>query len=123
VNLNNITIRNNKEDYSEDELLAIEQAYQELYAKAQGEELTLAETRIIVAYKRIQQEANFKIVAAKIIKPKREKKPKKLLVREKKRLEIILEELSTGTLDEATLEEVDADIYKRYLYYKELENT
>jgi len=90
LDISTIIIHSNKEDYSPLEAIALEQAYKTLVAKSQGEEISLDETRIIVAYKRYQQEGNFKIVAEKtkrvakekVTKEPRVKKPKALTKKE-----------------------------------------
>ena len=90
MDISTLVVHSNKEDYSPTEVIALEQAYKTLVAKSQGEEITLDETRIIVAYKRYQQEGNFKIVAEKtkrvakekIAKEPRVKKPKALTKKE-----------------------------------------
>ena len=90
MDISTIIIHSNKEDYSPLEAIALEQAYKTLVAKSQGEEISLDETRIIVAYKRYQQEGNFKIVAEKtkrvakekVTKEPRVKKPKALTKKE-----------------------------------------
>jgi hypothetical protein len=56
-----LVIRDNIDDYSHEERLAVEQAYNELEEKSQGGELTLEETRIRVAWVRLKREENFKI--------------------------------------------------------------
>lgn len=76
MDISKITIHNSKDEYTPVEALELEQAYHTLTAKAQGEEITLEETRIIVAYKRYVQDGNFKIVAEKVTKAKTPKAPK-----------------------------------------------
>jgi hypothetical protein len=56
-----LTIHNNIEDYSHEEGLALEEAYNALTEAAQGGNLTFEETRIRVAYVRFKREENFKI--------------------------------------------------------------
>ena len=98
MDISTITVHSNKEDYSPLEAIALEQAYKTLVAKSQGEEITLDETRIIVAYKRYQQEGNFKIVAEKTVRAKKEKvvkepkepKPKKQKALTKKEVQLLL---------------------------------
>ena len=70
---NPITIYNNIDDYSPEELFALEQAGEQLCICEQGEERTLEQTRIMVAYKRLRQERNFRIVAEKVVKQPKEK--------------------------------------------------
>lgn len=118
MDISNITIHNNKDEYTPVEALELEQAYHTLTAKAQGEEITLEETRIIVAYKRYVQDGNFKIVAEKVTKtktprvpkepkPPKEKKQKALTAKEKSLLLTIKElvELGTLTLDSLPLQQ------------------
>ena len=125
MDISKIVIHENKDQYSISEALDLEQAYKTLYAKAQGEEITLDETRVIVAYKRYQQEGNFKIVAEKKSKPPkipkepkekvpkvpRVKKPKALTKTEIQTLLMMRELLEAGQI---TLETVPAD--KREFY-------
>lgn len=56
-----VTVHENKEDYTPAEAHLLAQAFQELEIKAQGGELTLEETRIRVAYVRYKREENFKV--------------------------------------------------------------
>lgn len=70
--------KNNKADYPPEELIWLQQTGEQLSVCEQGESRTLEETRVLVAYKRLQQEDNFKVVAEKPLKAVRERKPKKL---------------------------------------------
>ena len=56
-----IIVYENNTDYTFEERQALGKAYQDLDVKAQGGKLTLEETRIRVAYIRMQSEDNFKI--------------------------------------------------------------
>jgi thiol:disulfide interchange protein len=127
VDISKITIHNNKDEYTPVEALELEQAYHTLSAKAQGEEISLEETRIIVAYKRYQQDGNFKIVAEKVTKAKtpkapkepKEAKPKKqkaLTAKEKSLLLTIKELVESETL---TLESLPAQQQEFYNLNKE----
>lgn len=69
-----VTIHENKEDYTPAEAHLLAQAFHELEVKAQGGNLTLEETRIRVAYVRYKREENFKI--AILPKKKVPKEPK-----------------------------------------------
>jgi len=78
-------IRENKDDYSEQEIAELTNAFNELEYKAQGGELTIEETRIRVAYCRLQRESNFKIQILKAAKvPKEPKEPGTKTPRKKK---------------------------------------
>jgi len=95
--------KNNKADYSPEELIWLIQAGEQLSHCEQGEERTLEETRVLVAYKRLQQEDNFKVVAEKPPKAVRERKPKKLTKKAFLELEIKVvaqEELSKEESDD-----------------------
>lgn len=86
-----VIIHNNKEDYTPEEAFLLEEAYNAIASKQQGEMLTIDDTRIIVAFKRYKQEQNFKIVAVKVkkekvIKEKVIKKTKKQLAQESNEL-------------------------------------
>jgi hypothetical protein len=76
-----LVIYNNIDDYSPEELFALEAAGEQLCICEQGESRTLEETRIIVAFKRLKQERNFKIVAEKAAKVAREKKIKEVKIK------------------------------------------
>lgn len=69
-------LHNNIEDYTLDERLELEHAYQLLEPVAQAGNLTIDETRIRVAYVRLQREENFKISQAPFKKEKVVKEPK-----------------------------------------------
>lgn len=103
MDISKIVIRNNKADYTPEELIVLAQAGQQLAYCEQGEERTLEETRILVAYKRLQQEDNFKVVAEKPPKAVRERKPKKLT--KKAFLEL---EIKVFAQEELSKEENDA---------------
>lgn len=95
--------KNNKADYSPEELMWLQQTGEQLSHCEQGEERTLEETRVLVAYKRLQQEDNFKVVAEKPPKTVRERKPKKLTKKAFLELEIKVfaqEELSKEESDD-----------------------
>lgn len=95
--------KNNKADYSPEELMWLQQTGEQLAHCEQGESRTLEETRILVAYKRLQQEDNFKVVAEKPPKAVRERKPKKLTKKTFLELEIKVvaqEELSKEESDD-----------------------
>lgn len=76
-----VTIHDNLEDYTPEELFTLEQAGAQLCICEQGEQRTLEQTRIIVAYKRLKQERNFKIVAEKTAKIPKEKKVKEIKIK------------------------------------------
>ena len=127
MDISKITIHNNKDEYTPVEALELEQAYHTLSAKAQGEEISLEETRIIVAWKRYVQDGNFKIVAEKVTKAKtpkapkepKEAKPKKqkaLTAKEKSLLLTIKELVESETL---TLESLPAQQQEFYNLNKE----
>lgn len=78
MDISKIVIKNNKADYTPEELMLLQQAGEQLAYCEQGGERTLEETRVLVAYKRLQQEDNFKVVAEKPPKAVRERKPKRL---------------------------------------------
>lgn len=61
MNLANITLHNDKADYSPLEFEALKEAYDSLEEKAQGGILSLEETRIRIAYCRYYQEDHFRI--------------------------------------------------------------
>jgi hypothetical protein len=56
-----LIIHDNIEDYSHEEGLALEAAFNAIEETAQGGNLTLEETRVRVAYTRFKREENFKI--------------------------------------------------------------
>jgi hypothetical protein len=127
MDLSKITIHNNKEDYTPVEAIELEQAFHTLTAKAQGEEITLEETRIIVAWKRYVQDGNFKIVAEKVTKaktpripkepkPPKEKKPKALTAKEKQLLLTMRDLIDGGQI---TLESLPEDRREFYELNKE----
>lgn len=103
MKLSDIVIHNNKSLYTPEQLMLLEQAGQQLSHCEQGESRTLEETRVLVAYKRLQQEDNFKVVAEKPPKAVRERKPKKLTKKAFLELEIKVvaqEELSKEESDD-----------------------
>ena len=69
-----VTIHENIEDYTIEEKVALQEAYDSLEMTAQAGELTIDETRIRVAYIRLKREENFKISVIK--EPKAPKVPK-----------------------------------------------
>lgn len=71
-----ITIHENKSDYTPAEAIELKQAYQALEVKAQAGKLSIEETRIRVAYLRYLREDNFKIVVEKKKVAKEPKEPK-----------------------------------------------
>jgi hypothetical protein len=71
-----ITIHSNIEDYTLNERLELEDAYNKLEVKSQGGKLTIDETRIRVAYVRLRRESDFKISQASVKKVKEPKQPK-----------------------------------------------
>lgn len=77
-----IAIYNTKAEYSAEEAQALEEAYNNLASKIQGQQLSIDDTRIIVAYKRYKQEQDFKIVATKV---KKEKVIKEKVIKPKKK--------------------------------------
>ena len=58
-------LRDNIEDYTEQEKVAIKDCFSSLEVKAQGAELTIEETALRVAWHRLLREENFFIVQAK----------------------------------------------------------
>lgn len=121
MDISRIIIHENKEDYQPDEVAMLEQAYLSLTAKSQGEEISLEETRIIVAYKRYKQEGNFKIVAEKAkkapkepsaAKPAKEKKPKALTKKERELLTTIKDLLEGGQITIESLPEEKRTFYE-----------
>ena len=76
-----LIIHNNIDDYSPEELFALETAGEQLCICVQGEVRTLEETRVIVAYKRLKQSRNFKIVAEKAARIPKEKKVKEVKIK------------------------------------------
>lgn len=127
MDISKITIYNNKDEYTPVEAIELEQAYHTLTTKAQGEEISLEETRIIVAYKRYVQDGNFKIVAEKVTKAKvpkapkepkevKPKKPKALTAKEKSLLLTIKELVESETL---TLESLPIQQQEFYNLNKE----
>jgi xanthine dehydrogenase iron-sulfur cluster and FAD-binding subunit A len=74
-------IYNNIDDYSPEELFNLEQAGEQLLICEQGDIRTLEQTRIMVAYKRLKQERNFKIVAEKAVRIPKEKKVKEIRIK------------------------------------------
>jgi hypothetical protein len=118
-----IITHSSKEEYLPEEIIALEQAYKQLVTKSQGEEITLEETRIIVAYKRYQQEGNFKIVAEKAVKAARvpkepkvprvpkEKKAKALTKKDLQTLLIMRALISAGQTELANLPQDKQDFY------------
>lgn len=104
-----ITIHNNKEDYTPEEAHLLEEAYNAIASKQQGEMLTIDDTRIIVAFKRFKQEQNFKIVAVKVKKEKvvKEKVVKEKVVKTKKKQEA--DELSAFDTKKADI------LYRRHI--------
>ena len=76
-----IVIHNNIDAYTPEQLFVLEQAGESLLIVEQGESRTLEETRIIVAYKRLKQSRNFKIVAEKAARIPKEKKVKEVKIK------------------------------------------
>jgi len=74
--MSQIIIHENKSEYTAAEIAALTQANKDLDIKAQGGELTIDETRIRVAYIRLQREGNFKIVVESGRTAKAPKEPK-----------------------------------------------
>ncbi len=75
---NVIVIHNNRNEYTPEELFNLQQAGEKLLVCEQGKSRTLEETRIMVAFKRLKHEGNFKITVEKPPKAVKERKPKKL---------------------------------------------
>jgi len=112
-----ITIHNNIDDYSPEELFALEQAGEQLCICVQGETRTLEETRIIVAYKRLKQERNFKIVAEKAPKVAREKKVKEP---KEKKIKKMSKKVFNDTLTKHILGiELEKDVLEQFEYSKQ----
>lgn len=59
--MNKLVIKENIHDYTSEERIALDNAYKQLEAVAQEGELSIEETRIRVAWVRMQSEDNFKI--------------------------------------------------------------
>jgi hypothetical protein len=109
-----ITIHNNIDDYSAEELFALESAGEQLCICEQGDIRTLEETRIIVAYKRLRQERNFKIVAEKAVKVAREKKIKEV------RIKKMSKKVFNDTLTKHILGiELEVDVLEQFEYSKQ----
>jgi hypothetical protein len=109
-----LQIYNNIDDYSPEELFALESAGEQLCVCGQGESRTLEETRIIVAYKRLKQERNFKIVAEKAVRIPKEKKVK----------EVKIKKLSKKAFNEALTKnilgvELEATLLEQFEYSKQ----
>ena len=71
-----VITHNNIEDYTLDERLDLESAYNALETIAQAGTLTIDETRIRVAYIRLLREENFRISQTNVKAPKVPKEPK-----------------------------------------------
>lgn len=71
-----MNIYNTKGEYSPQELLALHNEAEKLKIKSVGQMLSIAETRIVVASRRVLQEDGFKIVVTKVKKEPKVKIPK-----------------------------------------------
>lgn len=112
-----IQIYNNIDDYSPEELFTLEQAGEQLCICVQGEERTLEQTRIIVAYKRLKQGRNFKIVAEKATKVAREKKIKEP---EEKKIKKMKKKVFNDTLTKQILGiELEPALLEQFEYSKQ----
>jgi len=107
-------IYNNIEDYSPEELFALEQAGEQLSICEQGEERTLEQTRILVAYKRLKQERNFRIVAEKAVRVPKEKKVKEIKI--KKMNKKVFQDVLTKTILGVKLE---LEVIEQFEYSKQ----
>jgi hypothetical protein len=73
---NVMNIYNTKGEYSPQELLELHNEAEKLKIKSVGQMLSIAETRIVVASRRVLQEDGFKIVVTKVKKEPKVKIPK-----------------------------------------------
>jgi len=95
---NVMNIYNTKGEYSPQELLALHNEADKLKIKSVGQMLSIAETRIVVASRRVLQEDGFKIVVTKVKKepkvkiPKEPKVPKVRASRKKVVIEDVIED-------------------------------
>lgn len=93
-----MNIYNTKGEYSPQELLALHNEADKLKIKSVGQMLSIAETRIVVASRRVLQEDGFKIVVTKVKKepkvkiPKEPKVPKVRASRKKVVIEDVIED-------------------------------
>ncbi len=71
-----MNIYNTKGEYSPQELLELHNEAEKLKIKSVGQMLSIAETRIVVASRRVLQEDGFKIVVTKVKKEPKVKIPK-----------------------------------------------
>lgn len=71
-----MNIYNTKGEYSPQELLELHNEAEKLKIKSVGQMLSIAETRIVVASRRVLQEEGFKIVVTKVKKEPKVKIPK-----------------------------------------------
>lgn len=71
-----MNIYDTKAEYSPEELMQLHSMAEQLKVKAVGEMLSIQETRIMVASRRVLQEDNFKIVVTKAKKEPKVKIPK-----------------------------------------------
>jgi len=95
---NVMNIYNTKGEYSPQELLELHNEAEKLKIKSVGQMLSIAETRIVVASRRVLQEDGFKIVVTKVKKepkvkiPKEPKVPKVRTSRKKVVIEEVIED-------------------------------
>jgi len=95
---NVMNIYNTKGEYSLQELLELHNEAEKLKIKSVGQMLSIAETRIVVASRRVLQEDGFKIVVTKVKKepkvkiPKEPKVPKVRASRKKAAIEEVIED-------------------------------
>jgi hypothetical protein len=95
---NVMNIYNTKGEYSPQELLELHNEAEKLKIKSVGQMLSIAETRIVVASRRVLQEDGFKIVVTKVKKepkvkiPKEPKVPKVRTSRKKAVIEEVIED-------------------------------
>lgn len=93
-----MNIYNTKGEYSPQELLELHNEAEKLKIKSVGQMLSIAETRIVVASRRVLQEDGFKIVVTKVKKepkvkiPKEPKVPKVRTSRKKVVIEEVIED-------------------------------
>lgn len=93
-----MNIYNTKGEYSLQELLELHNEAEKLKIKSVGQMLSIAETRIVVASRRVLQEDGFKIVVTKVKKepkvkiPKEPKVPKVRASRKKAAIEEVIED-------------------------------
>ncbi len=122
-----LVLHENASDYTPAERMLLEQAADSLIVRAQGEEITLADTQIICAVKRLRAGDNFKIVTAKAVKEPKLLKEKKeptvrkpraaksaLTAQQKKLLTVIHNEITEGNITLDMLDESKQAFYNEH---------